>query len=218
MDCEKFRQLVLEKREGSISPQDEKILDGHLATCGGCREDFELIGATFDALRDVRDEEVPNHYFTNLLPRIHRRIDEGSRGFAGVPLPLWIQRLIAPGSAAAVLGSIVGLYFLLAPSFDPSTSGLQQLVSQVPREDLEQVAESVSYSGPLTRTMEPSQRLLETVASPASLSQNVDRDLVSDQLQHGHSFTVFLAGDSPVEDINEEDVDLIIKKLDQTSL
>jgi len=218
MDCENFRHLLIEKQEGSISPADAKILDGHLATCGRCREDFELIGASFDALRNVRDEDVPNHYFTNLLPKIHRRIDEGSRGFAGIALPSWVQRFLAPGSAAAVLGSIVGLYFLLTPAFDPSMNGLHLLISEVPREDLDQVAESVSYGGPLTRATEPSQRILETVANSASLSQHVDRDLVADQLEHGHSFTVFLAGDSPVEVINDEDVDTIIKKLDQASL
>jgi hypothetical protein len=218
MECDTYRTLLVEKQEGTISSDNKEILERHLLTCDRCAEDFALIGASFDALRGARDEEAPTHYFTNLLPRIRRRIENQPRTFAGLAMPVWAQRFLAPGSALAVLGCIVGLYILLLPSFDPSKMGLREIVAEVPREDIDRVTESVLYSNVLTRTMEPSQRMLETLPNPAIVSQHIERELVDDQLKHGHSLSVFLAGDSPYEDIADEDIDSIIMKLNQTSL
>ena len=218
MDCDAVRSLLIEKQEGTISPEDGKTLDRHLAACERCSEDLELIGLSFEALRGVHDDEPPTHYFTNLVPRIRERIEHQPKGFSFPVLPVWAQRILAPGSALAVLGSIVMLYILLTPSFDPSKTGLEQIVAEVPREDIDRVAEYVTYSGVLTRTMEPSQRMVETLSNPSAVSQQFDRELVDDQLEHGHSFSIFLAGDNPFEDIADEDVDPVITKLDKTSL
>jgi Putative zinc-finger len=218
MECDKFRSLLVERQEGIISPEDAKTLDRHLSSCDRCRQDLALIGVSFETLRSVRDADPPTHYFTNLLPRIRQRIENRERRSFAPALPLWVQRILAPGSALGVLGSIVALYVLLTPSFDPTKTGLRQIVSEVPRDEIDRVAESASYSDVLTRTMEPSQRMLETLSNPGLVSQHIDRMLVDDQLEHGHTLSIFLAGDSPFEDIAEEDVDSIILKLDKTSL
>lgn len=218
MECDKFRSLLVEKQEGTISSEGESILERHLSVCDRCKEDFALIGASFDALRGALDQEVPTHYFTNLVPRIRLRIENQPRAFSGFALPVWVQRLLAPGSALAVLGSIVALYILLTPALDPSKMGLRQIVAEIPKEDIDRVTESVAYSNVLARTMEPSQRMLETLTNPAVVSQHIERELVDDQLEHGHSHSIFLAGDSPFEEIADEDVDSIIMKLDKTSL
>ena len=218
MECDAIRSLLIEKQEGTLSPEDGRTLDRHLATCDRCKEDLALIGISFEALRGARDQEPPTHYFANLLPRIRERIENEPKDFSVLFLPAWAQRILAPGSALAVLGSLVALYVLLTPSFDPSRSGLEQIVADVPREDIDRVTEEVTYTGVLTRTMEPSQRMLETMSNPSAVSQQFDRELVADQLEHGHSLTIFLAGDIPFEDIAEEDVDPVIMKLDKTSL
>ena len=218
MECDSFRPLLVEKHEGTISAENAELLDRHLATCDRCREDSDLIGTSFTALREVQDVEAPTHYFANLLPRIRQRIDEHARGPSGFPIPAWFQRLLAPGSAVAVLGSMVALYVILTPKFDPAHSGLREIVADVPRDDIDRLTEAVSYSEPLSRTLDPSQRMLEAVSNPAAVSVHFERELVDDQLAHGHSFTIFLAGESPFEDIADEDVDSIILKLDKTQL
>jgi len=218
MDCDAARSLLIEKQEGRLSPEDGRILDRHLATCETCREDLALIGVSFEALRGVTDKEPPTHYFTNLLPRIRERIDNQPGRFSRLVMPAWVQRMLAPGSALAVLGSLVALYVLLTPSFDPTRTGLEQIIAEVPRDDIDRVTESVTNSGVLTRTMEPSQRMLETLSNPSAVSMQFDRELVDDQLEHGHSLSIFLAGDTPFEDISEEEIDPVILKLEKTSL
>lgn len=216
MDCDKIHPLLTEMQEGTISPEEKKLVESHLAACVHCTQDFKLIGEVFNVLLDVRSEEPPSHYFSNLLPRIRHRIEgrERMRFF----LPAWVQRYLAPASTFAILGSLVGLYVLLNPMTDTAQFPLRQIVSELPKDEIEGVAESMSYSAALTRAMEPSQRLLETMSNPSLLSLGIERTLVDDEVNHGHRLSISLAADNSFEDISDEEVDSVIQKLDASSL
>jgi hypothetical protein len=218
MDCDKIQYLLVEMGEGAISPEEQKLVDRHVATCARCAKDLRSIGEAFESLRNVKSEEVPTHYFTNFLPRIHQRLEQRPEQPLGFALPVWVQRFLAPASACAVLASMVVLYSLFSPMVDTTQFHLRQIVSELPKDEIEGVAESISYSNVLARTMEPSQRLMETISNPALVSRHIERELVDDQLNHGHSLSIFLAADNPFEDISDEDVDSVIEKLKDRSL
>ncbi len=221
MDCDEIQYLLVGLREGTISPEQREVVDRHIATCARCIKDLELIDEAFESLRNVENDEVPNHYFTNLLPRIHQRLEqrhERALGFSAFALPGWVQRFLAPVSAAAVLSCMIALYGLFNPIADRMQLPLREIVSELPKEEIDGVAESMSYSNVLARATEPSQRLMETISNPAIVSQQIERELVDDQLNHGHSLSIFLAAEHPFEDISDEDVDSVIKKLNDASL
>ena len=88
----KNQYLLVELREGTISQEEREVVERHVATCVGCTEDLKLIDQAFEALRNVEDEEVPTHYFTNFLPRIRERLDRQPARASGFVLPLWLQR------------------------------------------------------------------------------------------------------------------------------
>ena len=218
MDCDRIKYLLVGLREGAISQEEREVVERHVATCVRCMDDLTLIDEAFETLRNVEDEQVPTHYFTNLLPRIHQRLEQQPEHGSGFALPLWVQRLLAPVSAGAVLACMIGMYILFNPMADTTQFHLRDIVSELPKEDVDGVAESVSYTTVLARTMEPSQRLMETLSNPAQVSRQIERELVDDQLDHGHSLSIFLAAEHPFEDISDEDVDSVIKKLNDTSL
>ena len=221
MDCDEIQYLLVGLREGTISPDEREIVDRHVATCARCTQDLQSIDEAFESLRNVENEETPNHYFTNLLPRVLQRLEERPEralGFSGFALPVWVQRCLAPLSAGAVLSCMIALYILFNPVADTAQSPLREIVAELPKEEIDGVAESMSYSNVLARTMEPSQRLMETISNPTLISQHIERVLVQDQLDHGHSLSIFLAAEHPFEDISDEDVDLVIKKLNDASL
>jgi hypothetical protein len=113
---------------------------------------------------------------------------------------------------------MIGMYILFNPMADTTQFHLREIVAELPKEDIDGMAESVSYTAVLARAMEPSQRLMETLSNPALVSSQIDRELIDDQLNHGHSLSIFLAAEHPFEDISDEDVDSVIKKLNDTSL
>ncbi|MGA9406936.1 MAG: zf-HC2 domain-containing protein [Bacteroidota bacterium] len=221
MDCDKIQYFLVGLREGTLSPEEREMADNHVAACARCGEDLKVIDEALESLRNVDNEEVPNHYFTNLLPRIRQRLEqrpERAFGFSGFALPAWMQRCLAPVSAGAVLSCMIALYILCNPIADTTQLPLKEIVAELPREEVDGVAESMSYSNVLARTMEPSQRLMETLSNPGLVSQHIERELVEDQLQHGHSLSIFLGADHPFEDVADEDVDSVIKKLNDASL
>jgi hypothetical protein len=218
MDCDRIQYLLVELREGTISQEEREVVERHVATCVRCTEDLKLIDQAFEALRNVEDEEVPTHYFTNLLPRIQERLDRRPAHASGFALPLWLQRFLAPVSAGAVLACMIGTYILFNPMADTMQSHLREMVSELPKEDIDEVTESVSYANVLARTMDPSQRLMETISNPALVSRQIERELVNDQLDHGHSPSILLPAENPLDDVNDEDVDSVIRKLNDTSL
>ena len=218
MDCDRIQYLLVGLREGALSQEEREAAERHVTTCERCTNDLRLIDEAFESLRNVDDEDVPTHYFTNLLPRIHERLEQQPALSSGFALPLWVQRFLAPVSAVAVLVCMIGMYVLFSPVSDTAQFHLRDIVSELPEEEIDGVAESVSYSNPLSRTTEPSQRLMETFSNPAQVSGYIERELVDDQLDHEHSLSIFLAADHPFEDISDDDVDSIIEKLNDTSL
>ena len=146
MDCDRIQYLLVGLREGTISQEERELVERHVATCVRCTNDFNLIDEAFESLRNVEDEDVPTHYFTNLLPRIHQRLEQRPEHASGFAMPLWVQRFLAPISAGAVLASMIGMYILFNPMADTMQSHLREMVSEIPKEEIDEVAESVSYS------------------------------------------------------------------------
>ena len=218
MDCDKIQELLVGLRDGTLPQEERQSVEQHVSTCVRCTNDLALIDEAFELLRDVDEEEAPTHYFTNLLPRIYERIEKRRGRDLGFAAPVWLQRLLAPVSACAVLVLMFGMYKLFNPVSDPSQSHLMEIVSEFPGEEIEGVAESESVSSVLARAVEPSQRLMESVGNPTMVSRDIERVLVDDQLDHGHALSIFLAAEHPFEDITDEDVESVIKKLNDTSL
>lgn len=218
MECDKVQELLVGFRDGTLPQEEREAVERHVSTCVRCTSDLALIDEAFEALRDVKEEDVPTHYFTNLLPRIHERIEHRHGHGFGFAMPVWLQRFLAPMTACAVLVLMFGMYNLFNPATESAQSHLMEIVSEFSGEDMEGVAESESSSTVLVRAAEPSQRLMESVSNPAQVSRNIERELVTDQLDHGHSLSIFLATEHPFEDITDEDVESVIKKLNDTSL
>lgn len=218
MDCDKFRNLLVEMEEGTIGAEDRKSLELHLTSCERCAEDLAFIGEAFGALRNVQTEDAPTHYFTNLLPRIRQRLDEEPLRMPAFVVPSWFTKFLAQVSAVGVLACMVILYSLLGPATESMQTHLQQIVSQLPKEEIEGMAESTSYSPILTRALEPQQRLSESLLNFAQVSRRIERELAADEVDHGHRMSIVLAADNSFEDISDDDVDSIINKLKDSSL
>ena len=218
MKCDEIASLLIELKEGSISVENKALVELHLATCAECSADLLLIGKAFDALRVSADEEVPTHYFTNLLPRVRRRLDEHTAKKFIFTLPEWMQRMMAPASAIGVVISMVALFVLLNPTYDTTQSHLMQIVSQFPKEEIEGVVDLANYSPVIARTSELHRGIIEMLPNPSQVSRQLERQLLDDEVNHGHRLSTFLAADISFEDINDEEVDSIIDRLKDTTL
>jgi hypothetical protein len=218
MKCDEISALLVELKEGTISAENKTLAEQHVATCAKCEADLILIGRAFEALRVSAGEEVPSHYFTNLLPRVRRRLDERDAKKFGFALPEWVQRMIAPAVAVGVVISMIALFALLNPTYDTAQSHLIQIVSQFPKDEIEDVVDMANDSPVVARTSELHRGILEMLPNPSQVSNRLERQLLDDEVNHGHRVSTFLAADISFEDINDEEVDSIIDRLKDTAL
>ncbi len=218
MKCDETSPLLVELKEGTISVENRALAERHLATCAKCSADLVLISGAFEALRVSVDEEVPTHYFTNLLPRVRQRLDERNAKKFGFALPEWARRIIAPASAIGVVVSMVALFTLLNPTYDTTQSHLLQIVSQFPKDEIEEVVDMANNSPVIARTSELHRTILEMLPNPSQVSRQLERQFLDDEVSHGHRLSTFLAADISFEDINDEEVDSIIDRLKDTTL
>ena len=218
MKCDEISPLLLELVEGIISPGNRLLVDQHVRTCTRCTADLALIGKAFETLQTSAAEEVPSHYFTNLLHRVRRRIDEQPSEKFGFTFPEWAQRLLAPVSAIGVVASFVALYVLLNPANDSMEFQLTQIVSQFPKEDIEAVVDMANYSPVIARTAELHRGVLEMLPNPSLVTRQLDRQLVDDEFNYGDRLSTFLAADITFEDIDDDEVESIIDRLNEPTL
>lgn len=218
MKCDEVSPLLVELKEGTVSVENQALAEQHIATCAKCTADLVLIGGTFETLRASVDEEVPTHYFTNLLPRVRQRLDERDLKKFGFALPEWAQRMIAPALAIGVVISMVALFVLLNPTYETTQSHLMQIVSQFPKDEIEGVVDMANYSPVIARPSELHRGVLEMLPNPSQVSRQLEREFLDDEVNHGHRLSTFLAADISFEDINDDEVDSIIDRLEDTTL
>jgi anti-sigma factor RsiW len=58
MTCEEFVELVTAYVEGTLSEDDRRAFDEHLALCPGCDRYLEQFRATIDLLGELPEEEL----------------------------------------------------------------------------------------------------------------------------------------------------------------
>lgn len=218
MKCDEISTLLVEVSEGSIAPEQKRLVEDHLITCERCTESLALLGTAFETLRGLDAEDVPTHYFANLLPKVRRRLTEShSRKFRPA-VPEWTRRLLAPASALGIVAAIVALFVLLNPGEEAAESRLAQLVSQVPRDEMEGVAELTNFSPVLVRTAELHRATLETLPNLSLVSRHIEQELADDEVSHGHRMSTFLAAEISYDEISDEEADSIIDRLKETTL
>lgn len=205
--------LLAEYCEGSL-PEDRRAeVDRHLAECAACRNDLALIRSAFGALQDEPELGVPEHYFTNLVPKIRQRIERGKTRGGVFAFPAWISNALRPLAAALVLAGVAGLFRLLGPA--APVSPLEELVSQVPATDVDSLVAYFSDANDLLHGSETQQRIVESAPNPALVSDRLAGDVFGAATAEPVAYTDPALLDDQVSDLSEDDVSKVLAELDQ---
>lgn len=90
---------------GMLDTDESKIVEEHVQECPACREELAQVKLALVALEAAGRGEVPQSYFSSLVPRIHRRLDEGKR-VAWNKNPVF-SKLVVPLAAGILLSILV---------------------------------------------------------------------------------------------------------------
>jgi len=106
IDIEAIKLLIPDYISNSLSDDDKKLVEEALSLSPELNEFYKETKRTFDFVGSVKFAEPAPQYWTNLLPRIHQRIEE-KEAKAGVRNPLSVIWKVLVPVAAVVLIFII---------------------------------------------------------------------------------------------------------------
>ena len=67
LNCRGLVELVSDYLDGTLSPNDSKLIDRHLDTCEGCRRYLRQMRITIATVGRLREDDVPAEMREQLL-------------------------------------------------------------------------------------------------------------------------------------------------------
>ncbi len=128
MECQDVRKILSAYLEGMVSPEDQELIDQHLASCRACSTALYELNRTGEALKNLKEVEPPPWMKQKIMARV-REEAEPKKGF--------IQKLFYPlhikvplEAFATVLIAVIAVYVFKA--VEPQMKGLQVPSSREP--------------------------------------------------------------------------------------
>lgn len=180
MNNYELSQLLIDYAEGTLDAAGKSRIEEALRNSHRLRTELAALRTTFGLLQHLDEESVPNHYFTNFLPRVRERLVR-KRMFHRMSVPLWLQKVSAPLLTSVIIMAMYGMYNLFKP--DSSRQILASLVQETEQRELEQLMTTVApfelsaASMSSSSTILNSQFLAEELLATSSLYDNVVSDV-----------------------------------------
>jgi hypothetical protein len=121
MECRDIRKNLSAYLEGMVSPEEQELIDQHLASCRGCSTVLQELNRTGEMLKNLQEVEPPPGMKEKIMARV-REEAEPKKGF--------IQKLFYPlhiklplEAFATVLIAVLAVYVFKA--VEPRMKGLQ---------------------------------------------------------------------------------------------
>jgi len=121
MECQEIRKNLSAYLEGMVSPEDQELIDQHLASCRACSTALYELNRTGEVLKNLKEVEPPPWMKQKIMARV-REEAEAKKGF--------IQKLFYPlhikvplEALATVLIAVVAVYVF--KTVEPQMKDLQ---------------------------------------------------------------------------------------------
>ncbi len=128
-----MHERLIDYVEGNISPAQKAEMESLLKKSPQMQNELDDIQSALNELRNVADENIPPHYFSNFLPRLRERLESENVHFP-LFVPEWF-RLFAPAAVVLVFVlSVITMY----QSFKPEElqSPIYSMVNEMERAEI----------------------------------------------------------------------------------
>lgn len=123
MRCDRFRELMMARVDGEISPDDLRELEAHLAECEDCRRELDEMEKIAELVGQIELPRPSEEDMMNYWPSIYARIERGAGwGLLIAGVVIWVGYgvfafLTSPGIEALtkllVALPVIGVVMLL---------------------------------------------------------------------------------------------------------
>jgi hypothetical protein len=133
MNAEERQALLIDYAEGMLPKEQAAEMESFLSRSPDAREELAVIRSAFQQLNELPAGSVPDHYFSNFLPRLRENLEHGRRRREW-NIPAFMEWLVRPAMVAAGLLVFITAY----RSFEPraTASPIYDLVSEFAQDEI----------------------------------------------------------------------------------
>ncbi len=141
MNENELHERLIDYVEGNISPHQKIEMEVLIQQSPQMQNELDVIQLALNELRNTSDENVPDHYFTNILPRIRERLETGK-----IHLPKFIPEWLRLFTASSVVSVIVFSIVIMYQSFKPEElrSPIYSMINTMERTEINSLVEESS--------------------------------------------------------------------------
>ncbi len=133
MNANELHELLIGYAEGTLSPDRKTDVERMLLNSPELQSEVELLHSVFQELNTEVERSVPNHYFTNFLPRLRDKLEGGSV-HSYWSFKKLLHMLYQPALAMLIVVSFYGLYHSFSP--EVSQSSIYTLVKEFEQSEI----------------------------------------------------------------------------------
>jgi hypothetical protein len=111
MNCRQAKDRIRQKLDGTLDPEEQTLLEEHLAGCPKCRRELASLALAVQWLEDLGPVQAPARFDEEVLRRVRearRRAEErlGWKDLLWVSVRRWLRPAVA--TAVLVVGAVLG--------------------------------------------------------------------------------------------------------------
>lgn len=210
MKCRDVEPMLVDLADGTLSPEEKALVDDHVAHCAGCAMDVALLKETFAVLRTEVQELPPEHYFSNLLPKVRLRIDAKERPW-GFAFPAWIGKMTAPLTVSAMALVVVALFRAFEPGDEHSP--LRSIVEQIPGDEIASIVVSPTEPTGGEYGVPETQVLLEALPNANGIADKMKSELLAGELPLVQTEAGTLSVEKTLDDLDDDTVSQVLDRM-----
>ncbi len=131
LNIEELKYLIPDYITGQISDADKALIENALKESAELKEFHNELKSTFEFTETVKFEEPSPQYFSNLLPRIHQRIEEQeSKKFSWDKIAL-LWKVLVPVAAIVVIALV---YYMVKQPNTQFTKDEQKKIEDIKKD------------------------------------------------------------------------------------
>lgn len=214
MKCRDAEYLLVELADGTIGADDRNIIEMHVASCASCAADLALLSGTFELLRTEIEEAPPAHYFTNLLPKIRRRL-ETERVPWHIAVPAWLTKVMAPLTVTVMAVIVVGLFRAFEPTeeFVP----LKNIVGQVSADELASLVKNETEPYETELAAAGGGSILDILPNANTVADRMKAELLAEELPVQQTDVGIMNDETTLEGLDDEAVSQVLNRMNEGS-
>ncbi len=128
MECQDIRKNLSAYLVGMVSPEDQELIDQHLASCRACSAALYELNRTGEVLKNLKEVEPPPWMTQKIMARVREEAESRSRFIQKLFYPLHIK--VPLEAFATVLVAVIAVYVFKA--VEPDMKGLLTPSSREP--------------------------------------------------------------------------------------